>query len=35
MKAIVTGGAELLGWEPVVGLERTAKYFDKLYARMS
>ena len=29
----------MLGWEPVVGLEggleRTVKYFDKLYVRMS
>lgn len=35
MKAIVTGGGEVLGWAPVVGLEMTAEYFEKLYARMS
>ena len=41
MKTMITcGGAQdVLGWEPVVGLEggleRTVGYFEKLCARMS
>ena len=30
MKAIVTGGGELLGWAPVVGLRETIRYFEEI-----